>query len=213
MNIAFRAAGYGLLAAAVSAGIMYQAEQFNYSEEGHLVELKTPNDTMNKNGSDWYDRFPVKNGVMNVTDGSGTEFFNIPSGTKQADIIKHFSAKPQYKNHNFFNQKYQYSDDTSGCMPWGEYLTRHQSDINSYNFNLEFNDYVSSCAWATTSDMSFDIKSSTELKQAFYDKTEDLTPWGIGLGILAMLPGLWVGFWRLLGMAYRSAKKSAKGDY
>lgn len=215
-SIAAKAAGVMVLC----GGCLWASSYFADTEVYQTASLAQANNALNEKGNMWQMINKPVNGLKTVTDGTGTVFKNIPASMTDKDIIKHFEQRPEWKNHNFYPDKYVvhiFNDDGKpvpnndfGCMTWTEYATLNK--LSQWDLTKERNDFIKACGWNDSVNMDIDVPFWGKWMIDFERRTDMLAPWVFGIGFLCCIPALWVGFWRLLGVAFRSAKKSMKGE-
>lgn len=232
MNKVFKFAGYCVLIAAVGSAIGYQGNQ-KVNKYSSRAELVGSNNLLNTKGEMWHQNPVSDNGkTKTVTDATGTKFENIPDNISDKDLVKHFISRPEWANHNFFGSDYlkpikwdDYFDQKgkttppviSVCDSWQNVLTAKIKADGVYKYiygdddlnNLR-SDYIRQCAWNSDKDMTYrddEAVTQTQNGNAMINGC-----WGL-LALFGTIPAIWLGFWRLIGMAVRSAKKGVKGDY
>ncbi|WP_156566621.1 hypothetical protein [Metakosakonia massiliensis] len=90
MSNIFKVAKVAIVISILCAGIGYTGNK--WSEEGYQsgASIQMENDSINKQGDLWHRDNKIVDGKYSVTDGLGTTFSNIPVGTSNKDLIKHF---------------------------------------------------------------------------------------------------------------------------
>lgn len=230
MNKAFHVGSQGLIVTVIAASALYgvaKTENTDYYREGNIGHYASQSGFNEKL---WHKKVVITGDTESVTDGTGTTFTNIPKGMNVTNIINHFKSKPEYKDHSFYPDDYTLItfetmkdlkgltvSGTAGCVPWSYYINNNKVYAYSLdNYESQVNDYLNACAWGGESnekDVSYHASLPAKAVYWWVGNVTTYAPWVIGLGILAMLPAIWLGFWRLVGMAWRSAKKSVKGEY
>lgn len=146
-------------------------------------------------------------GFKTVVDGSGTTFINIPEKMTQEQIVEHYKKKPKYANHAFFgNESYSLPN---GCIPFREAV----KDIFRFELADFRSTYINKCGW-NGKYLDVSLKAPTQVDKAEYFLKNN-AGWFVAfclISLLGTIPALWCGFFSLVGIAIRSAKKNIEGD-
>ncbi|UBX42936.1 hypothetical protein LD024_13215 [Citrobacter werkmanii] len=209
------------VAIATASGVVgYQGQKLQ-SEYELAYTIVTANDSMNKESVWWHENdenLDAVNKTHTVTDAQGVKFDKVPLSASNEEFIKHFGSRKEWKGHLFFGSEYNLNtinkDGTNNpvnpCVPWDVILPMKTEGMTTYNTYDEVqslrNDYIKQCGWNKDVNMSFtDDKSVHMYKLGGYMQFM----WFGLIALLGTVPALWVGFWRGVGVAIRTAKKEA----
>lgn len=229
MNKYFKLAGY-CVAVAVIGGVIGAKGTELTGKYSARVELVHTNTLLNGNNPEWLQNPVVHDDalkVKTVTDATGATLKNIPYGLSDEDVVKHFITRPEWKGHNFFGTEYavtpvqkfgekpQVWDGVATCVSWQIALDDKVNQLGVYSLNSVSalapvrNDYLRQCAWNRPKDMTYEDKAATN----GYSMGSVMQYCWLGLlALFGTIPAIWLGLWRLIGMAVRSAKKEIKGS-
>ncbi|EEM8339029.1 TPA: hypothetical protein ACU3BL_003576 [Salmonella enterica] len=225
MNVWFKVGAISLAIAIIGGIITHYGnnQMVKYEDRNSLVQ---ENKKLNGKFPLWHMN-PVKEnkdtGTKDVSDAQGTVFKNIPDGTSDIDFLKHFASRDEWKEHSFFGDDFfDFSSVKVGgtwaiCENWQKALTNARDDTSKIDpwdltktLTVYRNKYIQECAWLNYKDMDYQDKEAT----IGYELGQTLSKlWWLYFALFGTVPAIWISFWRLVGMAYRSARKGMKGDY
>lgn len=230
VNKYFKVAGWCVVAA-VAGGLIgnYGNElQNKFNARNRIVNL---NDSLNASGKYWHQN-PVSDNEAKhshtIKDATGAIFKDVPYLTSDEDFIKHFGGRPEWEGHQFFGTEYvkpiKLDDLAEGkkigvqaCDSFQNILTNKIKENGAWYYSDSYdnrlatlrNDYIRQCAWNSNKDMSYTDKEATDGVRL----GDTLVKGWLGLlALFGTIPAIWIGFWRVIGAAVRSAKSEIKGD-
>ncbi|HAS1474274.1 TPA: hypothetical protein QCG03_003512 [Enterobacter bugandensis] len=228
MSKIFKVAKVAIAISVLCAGVGYTGNKWR--EEGYQsgASIQIENDSINKQGDLWHRDNKIIDGTYSVIDGSGTTFINIPVGTSNKDLIKHFRSKDEYKNHKFFPEKYttikwadladgnpasKWTKDVGsdkGCVPFQYYVDNNNWSVRYDGLEKTRSDYIKACGWNDFVNMSYKVSEGIMFK--FKASHYLCFAWFGLVALFACIPAAWILFFRGIGKAYRSARNEIKGD-
>lgn len=226
MNVWFKVGAVSLVVS-VAAGLLANEGLKLTDTYGDRASLVEQNNDLNKESRFWHRDHIADNKTaqtMDVIDAQGTVFKNIPVTTTDRGFIQHFADRPEWKNHFFFGSDFlitdqgEFSTNKATCKSWQEVLNDkvNEDDQILYSWDMKNqlqklrNKYLDQCGWLTDKDMSYVDNEATDgfNRGEFMHKL-----WWLCFVAVGTIPAIWLIFWRVLGLAYRSAKNGIKGDY
>ncbi|MCS2163700.1 hypothetical protein MUU47_21750 [Scandinavium sp. H11S7] len=228
MNKYFKLAGW-CVAVAVVGGLSGSHGVDLVNQYAHRVSIVDANNSANIGGVYWSHGFKNadKNAaIRTVVDATNTTFNNIPANITDAEFIKHFGSRPEWQGHHFFGHAYtpvevvkfgesqKTHPEVEACDSWQNVLTaKRDNKISTWEVYKDVKalreDYLRQCAWNEAKDMRY---TDNEATSNFNEGEIMRKGWFALLALFGTIPAIWIGFWRVVGAAVRSAKSEIKGD-
>ncbi|EMG9222513.1 MULTISPECIES: hypothetical protein [unclassified Enterobacter cloacae complex] len=230
MNKYFKVAGWCVVVAVAGGLIGSHGNELQdkFYARNAVVNL---NNTLNASGKYWHQNPVVDDSdkrAHTIKDATGQIFKDVPYKTSDADFIKHFGSRPEWKGHKFFGNDYirpftkkEFNSgnlpDVRDCDSFQNILTDKIKENGAWYYSNSYDnrlgslrdDYIRQCAWNSNKDMSYTDKEATDGVRL----GDTLVKGWFGLlALLGTIPAIWIGFWRVIGVAVRSAKSEIKGD-